>query len=146
MTMSDRATVSAAVLGGWLACSAAEVRRLAEQGVLTCAAQGRFDLKANVQAYTTYLRRRQAAGSHWEGKGPYASERLRLTAAKADLAEMERQKRAGSLVEAAEVKRTWLSILLVVRTGCWRCPPGLRLRLVGKTAPGDRRARQAGGA
>ena len=134
MTMSDRATVSAAVLGGWLACSAAEVRRLAQLGVLVRAASG-FDLKASVQAYTAYLRRRQAAGSHWEGKGPYAVQRVRLTTAKADLAEMERQRRAGMLLEASDVKRAWLSILLVVRSRLLAMPARLAPRLAGKTGP-----------
>ena len=134
MTTSDRAIVSAAVLGDWLACSAAEVRRLAQLGVLTRAAAGRFDLKASVKAYTAYLRRRQAAGSHWEGKGRYAVQRVRLTTAKADLAEMDRQKRAGTLVEAADVKQAWLSILLVVRTRLLAMPNYLAPRLAGKSA------------
>ena len=133
-TPMESAHVSTPELAEWLACSLGEIKRLAAAGVLSRAGPDQFELKANVQAYARYQRERKGQGSHWEGRGSYATQRVRLTKLKADLAQQERDLRDGRLVEAKEVGLAWAAIVSVVRTALLGLPSYCAPRAANRSA------------
>lgn len=65
----------------------------------------------------------------------FATQRARLTAARADLAEMDRLTKAGKLIDRAAVVEMNAKVATLVKTRILAIPSKVAPRLVGKTAP-----------
>jgi len=92
-------------------------------------AKGRYALVPSVQGYITFLRDR-AHASQGSGSNAYASQRARLTKAKADAAEMLARAKLGELVPAAEVRETWVALVSVMRTRMLAIPARVASRVM----------------
>jgi phage terminase Nu1 subunit (DNA packaging protein) len=108
-TVFDR-QVDADELAAWLGVSAVAVRDHVRAGVLERSGK-RFALRPNIQKYAAHLRRLVVTRS----EGPAAVERARLTRAQAALASLKARKLSGALIDAEQVRNTWLSVMASVR-------------------------------
>ena len=112
--------VTAVVLGEFLGISDERVRQLAQTGVLTKVARGQFDFRRNVLRYIDYIREAKT-NQHdppEKGQGPSSldDEKMKLTAAKRELAEIEVAVIRGRVHEAEAVKELWLDQALALRS------------------------------
>lgn len=103
--MSSNNTVPLATIAKLLDLTERRVNQLAKEGVLPKAARGRYELVPVVRAYISYLRDRAVNSD--VGPDDYATQRTRLTKAKADMAEMEKQQMENSLIPAEDVSDAW---------------------------------------
>jgi len=83
------------------------VQQLSKEGVLPKGERGRYELVASVQGYIKFLRDR-AIGEDLPGDA-VSSNRARILKARADIAELEAERLAGSLIPASEVQSTWVA-------------------------------------
>lgn len=88
----------------------ARVGQLVKQGVFQKKERGRYELVPVVRAYIHYLRDRAVKGDTTTGDD-YAAHRARLTKAKADMAEMEREQMANRLIPADDVEQAWCEVV-----------------------------------
>jgi phage terminase Nu1 subunit (DNA packaging protein) len=98
--------VSLPVLAETLGLTVRAVNQLAVTGVVVKVSRGRYDLQVSVSRYIATLRK------------PDGSNKDRLTAAQADLAELKLQESRAALLPASTVEREWAGILRDVRAGC----------------------------
>lgn len=103
--MAANNTVPLATVAKLLDLTERRVNQLAKDGVLPKAARGRYELVPVVRAYIHYLR--QKAVNSDVGGDDYAAHRARLTKAKADMAEMEREQMSNDLIPVQDVKDAW---------------------------------------
>lgn len=102
--MSSAATYPVATIAKLLMITERRVQQLTKEGVLPKAERGRYELAPVVQGYIRYLRDR-AIGSDTPGDES-DNHRRRLVKARADIAEFEAERLAGSLAPVDEVERT----------------------------------------
>src|ERR1039458_5574588 len=102
MSIDEKALVSAADLSKLLGVSGATLSRLAQTGVATKAASGKYRLAASITSYCAHLR-----GSASGRASPAAEGRGRLLTAQADLAEAKAKLASGELVEVKDVATRW---------------------------------------
>ena len=81
------------------------VNQLVKDGVLPKTERGRYELIPVVQAYVKFLREKSVNTD--VGADDYAAQRTRLTKAKADMAEMEKDQMASVLIPAEDVGDAW---------------------------------------
>lgn len=111
----------------WFGLTERRIRQLRDEGVITEAQPGLYDLKDATRKYLTYLR-----------NGSLADERAKLTRAKREAVEMENGLRRGTLHRTEDIEAGLSTTLLNVR--------GRLLVLPNKLAPalaalgGDQRA------
>lgn len=91
------------------------VAQLVNMGVIPRKERGRYELVPVVRGYIHYLRERAIKGDAQAGGDDYATHRARLTKAKADMAEMEREQMANALIPAADVERAWIEVVANMR-------------------------------
>jgi phage terminase Nu1 subunit (DNA packaging protein) len=91
------------------------VSQLVNMGVLPRKERGRYELVPVVRSYVKYLRDRAIKGDVQSGDD-YATHRARLTKAKADMAEMEREQMAARLLPANDVEKAWTDVVANMRT------------------------------
>lgn len=103
--MAANNTVPLATVAKLLDLTERRVNQLAKSGVLPKAARGRYELVPVVRAYIHYLR--QKTVNNDVGADDYAKHRARLTKAKADMAEMEKDQMANQLIPANDVQDAW---------------------------------------
>lgn len=103
--MAAAATYPVATIAKLLMLTERRVQQLAKEGVLPRAEKGRYELAPVVQAYIKYLRDR-AIGADLPG-APLGEHRTRLYKARADIAEFEAERLAGTLIPADDVERAW---------------------------------------
>lgn len=96
------------VVAQWLCLSERRVRQLRDEGVITEARPGLYELQPTVARYISYL-----GGA---GKENLNEERRRLTAAKREAAEMDNQQRRGELHSTEDFERGLKAMLLNVRS------------------------------
>ncbi len=82
------------------------VGQLVAKGVIPKKERGRYELVPVVRGYIHYLRERAVNGDVSNGDD-YAAHRARLTKARADMAEMEREQMASSLIPSDDVADAW---------------------------------------
>lgn len=81
------------------------VQQLSSEGIIPKAERGKYELVPAVQGYIRYLKEMSLRS---DGSGDdYASHRARLTRARADMAEMEREQMADNLIPSEDVKDAW---------------------------------------
>ena len=81
------------------------VNQLTKDGVLPKVDRGRYALVPVVRSYIRYLRERSVNTD--VGADDYAAHRARLTKARADMAEMEREQMANNLIPSDDVADAW---------------------------------------
>lgn len=92
------------------------VNQLVNMGVIPRKERGRYELVPVVRSYVKYLRERAIKGDVQSGGDDYATHRARLTKAKADMAEMEREQMAARLLPACDVEKAWCDVVANMRT------------------------------
>lgn len=95
------------------------VRKLRAKGIIREAKPGLYELIPTVNAYVDYLR-----GDNKDGDS-YTRQRARLTAAKADYAELETNRRKGELHETAEIEQAMSVLATNLRTRLLSLPTKL---------------------
>ena len=110
----DNQTFPLDVMCKLLDLSPQRVNQLVNEGVIPREARGRFALVPVVRGYIQYLRQR-AIRSDLPTGDDYATHRARLTKAKADMAEMEREQMANRLIPADDVEKAWSDVISNMR-------------------------------
>lgn len=90
------------------------VAQLVNMGVIPKKERGRYELVPVVRGYIHYLRERAVKGDVSNGDD-YSAHRARLTKAKADMAEMEREQMANRLIPADDVEKAWSDVVSNMR-------------------------------
>lgn len=109
------------------------VQQLVREKIIARGTRGRYPLPESVRGYVRYL---SAQAS--DDATDLTAQRIRLTKAQADMAELDLQQRAGQLVSVDEITAEWGSMLATVRTRLLAMPA--------KLAPVIVTERTAGGA
>ena len=91
------------------------VNQLVNMGVIPRKERGRYELVPVVRSYVRYLRERAIKGDV-QGGDDYATHRARLTKAKADMAEMEREQMAARLLPYNDVEKAWCDVVANMRS------------------------------
>lgn len=91
------------------------VSQLVNMGVIPKKERGRYELVPVVRGYIHYLRERAIKGDAQSAGDDYSTHRARLTKAKADMAEMEREQMANRLIPAADVEKAWTDVVANMR-------------------------------
>lgn len=98
--------VPASALAKLFDLTAQRIHQLAADGVLVKAGRGQFELWASTRAYIRYLRERPA-NQHGSGRAPDERDaaQVRLTKAKAEIAEMNAARMRGESLASEAVER-----------------------------------------
>lgn len=91
------------------------INQLVNMGVIPRKERGRYELVPVVRSYVRYLRERAIKGDV-QGGDDYARHRARLTKAKADMAEMEREQMAARLLPYNDVEKAWCDVVANMRS------------------------------
>ena len=94
------ATYPVSTIAKLLILTERQVQSLAKDGVLPKADRGRYEVAPVVQSYIRYLRERAMGGA----LGGSDDDRMRLTRAKADIAEMEAERLRESLIPEDQIR------------------------------------------
>lgn len=103
--MNDDFSVPLKTIAKLLDITPRRVNILVNQEVLPKLERGRYAVVPVVRAYIGYLRKRTVNND--VGADDYATHRARLTSAKADMAEMEREQMKDNLIPADDVADAW---------------------------------------
>jgi phage terminase Nu1 subunit (DNA packaging protein) len=103
--MAANNTVPLSTIAKLLDLTERRVNQLAKDGVLPKSERGRYELVPVVRAYIRFLREKTVNTD--VGADDYAAHRARLTSAKADMAEMEREQMKSNLIPADDVADAW---------------------------------------
>lgn len=112
--MKDDFTVPLNTIAKLLDITPRRVNILAKQQVLPKLDKGRYAVVPVVRAYIAYLRNRTVNND--VGADDYATHRARLTSAKADMAEMEREQMKDNLIPADDVADAWDAMVSNMRS------------------------------
>ena len=96
------------VVSQWIGVSERRVRQLRDEGIITEARPGLYELQPTVRRYIRFL--------GGEGKENYNAERTKLTAAKRRAAELDNQQREGDLHSTADFERGLKTMILNIRS------------------------------
>ena len=115
-------TVTASDLQRLFNVTSARISQLAAEGVIVRGKKkGQYLLVNSAQNYTALLRSRAAPS-------PMNDQRQRWLAAKADMAERERDHQAGELVPVRDVEAAWAAIVSTLRMRLLSVPAHLSAR------------------
>mgnify|MGYP005630130213 FL=1 len=84
------------------------VQQLSAEGVIPKAERGRYELVPAIQGYIRYLKERSIKAD--TSGDDYNAHRTRLTKARVDLAEMEKEQIREQLIPAGDVERAWIDV------------------------------------
>ena len=130
--MPDLPAVNAATLAKILGVSRSTVANLATDGKLPRRVDRLFDVATCVQAYLLHRLEQARASGDGAAVQSLMGERARLARLKADQVERAARMEAGSVVEAADVERTWIALAMAVRTRLLLIPSKIASRVTGK--------------
>jgi phage terminase Nu1 subunit (DNA packaging protein) len=129
MTRATDATHPVDTIARVLKLTPRRVQQLSAEGVIPRAERGRYHLIPAVHGYIDYLQARRI-----DGGDDFATQRVRLTRARADMAEMERKQLAEELIPADDVESAWSVVVSAMRARLVAVPSKAAPTLVGKTA------------
>lgn len=89
------------------------VNQLVRSGVIPKQERGRYELVPVVKAYIRYLRDR--AVNNDVGPDSLSNERARMTKARADMFEMERDQMRETLIPSADIEAAWQKVVMNMR-------------------------------
>lgn len=95
------------VVAQWLCLTERRVRQLRDEGVIVEARPGLYELQPTVARYITYI-----GGA---GKETLTNERMKLTRAKREAAELENELRKGEVHRTEDIERGIKSMFLNIR-------------------------------
>ena len=125
--MAERLTYPVTTIAKLLDLTDRRVQQLANDGVIPRAERGRYDLIATVQGYVRFLRER-AFGA--VANTDSHTEKTRLTAAQANIAEMTEMEMRGELVRAGDVRREIYTASRQIRNTMLTMPDRIASKLV----------------
>ena len=96
------------VVAQWLCLTERRVRQLRDEGVIVEARPGLYELQPTVARYITYF-----GGA---GKETLTNERMKLTGAKREAAELENELRKGEVHRTEDIERGIKSMFLNIRS------------------------------
>lgn len=96
------------VVARWLCLTERRVRQLRDEGVIVEARPGLYELQPTVARYITYI-----GGA---GKETLTNERMKLTRAKREAAELENELRKGEVHRTEDIERGIKSMFLNIRS------------------------------
>lgn len=96
------------VVAQWLCLTERRVRQLRDEGVIVEARPGLYELQPTVARYITYI-----GGT---GKETLTNERMKLTRAKREAAELENELRKGEVHRTEDIERGIKSMFLNIRS------------------------------
>lgn len=96
------------VVAQWLCLTERRVRQLRDEGVIVEARPGLYELQPTVARYITYI-----GGA---GKETLTNERMKLTRAKREAAELENELRKGEVHRTEDIERGIKSMFLDIRS------------------------------
>ena len=96
------------VVAQWLCLTERRVRQLMDEGVIVEARPGLYELQPTVARYITYI-----GGA---GKETLTNERMKLTRAKREAAELENELRKGEVHRTEDIERGIKSMFLNIRS------------------------------
>lgn len=96
------------VVAQWLCLTERRVRQLRDEGVIVEARPGLYELQPTVARYITYI-----GGA---GKETLTNERMKLTRAKREAAELENELRKGEVNRTEDIERGIKSMFLNIRS------------------------------
>lgn len=96
------------VVAQWLCLTERRVRQLRDEGVIVEARPGLYELQPTVARYITYI-----GGA---GKETLTNERMKLTRAKREAAELENELRKGEVHRTEDIERSIKSMFLNIRS------------------------------
>ena len=96
------------VVAQWLCLTERRVRQLSDEGVIVEARPGLYELQPTVARYITYI-----GGA---GKETLTNERMKLTRAKREAAELENELRKGEVHRTEDIERGVKSMFLNIRS------------------------------
>lgn len=96
------------VVAQWLCLTERRVRQLRDEGVIVEARPGLYELQPTVARYITYI-----GGA---GKETLTNERMKLTRAKREAAELENELRKGEAHRTEDIERGIKSMFLNIRS------------------------------
>lgn len=96
------------VVAQWLCLTERRVRQLRDEGVIVEARPGLYELQPTVARYITYI-----GGA---GKETLTNERMKLTRAKREAAELENELRKGEVHRTEDIERGIKSMFLNIRS------------------------------
>lgn len=105
------------------------IQQLAQEGIIPRSEGGKYPLAASIQGYIRHLREKALGGD--ESEDSYGNQRARLTRARANIAEMERDQLAAELIPANDVEAAWRHIELALRERLVAIPAKAAPRLLG---------------
>ena len=91
-----------------LKLSERRVQQLAKDNIIPKAERGKYDLVSSVHGYIDFLKAK--AGGDFTAE-EVLKNKNKLLKAKAEIAEIEKQRATGELIPKEEVKRTWLELI-----------------------------------
>ena len=91
-----------------LKLSERRVQQLAKDNIIPKAERGKYDLVSSIHGYIDFLKAK--AGGDFTAE-EVLKNKNKLLKAKAEIAEIEKQKATGELIPKEEVKRTWLELV-----------------------------------
>lgn len=137
--MADPQSYPAATIAKLLNITERRLQQLAKDGIVPKSERGRYPLVESVRGYVKFLQDR-SAGRQAAPIDQHA-EKLRLTRAQADKAELEASELAGSLVRVDEVEAQWSAVLGSVRARLLAMPskvgPRARAAATDQAAAGE---------
>jgi len=117
--LDDLPNLKAEQLGAFLNVTGERIRQLAKDGVITKVARGEFPWRKSILAYVNWIRegksKRATGGDGVDAKAGLEEERRRMTAAKADLAEIQANIVRGRVHEAEAVEAAWTDCAFAAR-------------------------------
>ena len=118
------------VVAQWLCLTERRVRQLRDEGVIVEARPGPYELQPTVARYITYI-----GGA---GKETLTNERMKLTRAKREAAELENELRKGEVHRTEDIERGIKSMFLNIRSRFLALPAKLSptLATMGGNQPG----------
>ena len=118
------------VVAQWLCLTERRVRQLRDEGVIVEARPGLYELQPTVARYITYI-----GGA---GKETLTNERMKLTRAKREAAELENELRKGEVHRTEDIERGIKSMFLNIRSRFLALPAKLSptLATMGGNQPG----------
>lgn len=90
------------------------INQLVIENIIPKTEHGRYELVACVKAYIQFIRKRPSSNN--VNADDYNAQRTRLTKAKADMAEMEKEQMANNLIPVTDVTDAWETMAMNMRT------------------------------
>lgn len=119
---------SLAELAEYLELTERRVQQLSKEDVIVKVSHGKYDLHKSVKGYLVYLREKAYGGV--AGTDQH-SEKTRLLAAQANIAELNDAEMRGELVNADEIKRSIFTAARQIRNSIQTIPDRLSTTLAG---------------